>query len=98
MRALRVVGEFRTGQATEHSYRPRSRLLGRFPALTVIKTKRGERMPTLSGGLGGSVVGKKKVDKDVIRLKGYSKEQPIVTAPTSEPDLHKRRDFEFSAR
>ncbi len=73
---------YASGQATEHSYRP---LLVRLfestdPALTIInEPKKSEAgMPDLMFQRAGVPVGwveAKDIDKDVIRLKGYSVEQ-----------------------
>ena len=71
-----------TGQATEHSYRPTLQALFRSidPALDVInEPKRSEGgMPDFLFARNGVAVGwaeAKDIDKDVIRLKGYSVEQ-----------------------
>ncbi len=77
-----VRTQFASGQATEHSYRPAlSRLFQSIdPDLTVInEPKRSDAgMPDFLFERGGIPVGwaeAKDVDKDVIRLKGYSVEQ-----------------------
>lgn len=77
-----VVAKFRTGQATEHSYRPALQRLFESidPALTVInEPKRSDAgMPDFIFQRKDVPVGwveAKDVDKDVIKLKGYSKEQ-----------------------
>lgn len=77
-----VQAKFSSGQATEHSYRPALQKLFEAidPALTVInepkKTDAG--MPDFLFQRGDVPVGwceAKDIDKDVIRLKGYSIEQ-----------------------
>ncbi len=77
-----VRSKYATGQATEHSYRPALERLFRSidPALSVInepkKTDAG--MPDFLFERGGIPFGwaeAKDVDKDVIKLKGYSIEQ-----------------------
>lgn len=77
-----VVAKFRTGQATEHSYRaPLERLFESISDdLTVInEPKRSDAgMPDFIFQRKDVPVGwveAKDVDKDVIALKGYSKEQ-----------------------
>lgn len=77
-----VQAQFQSGQATEHSYRPALAALFRSidPALTIInEPKRGDAGMVDFLFLRGDVpIGwceAKDVDKDVIRLKGYSVEQ-----------------------
>lgn len=77
-----VRAKFASGQATEHSYRPALQALFQSidPALTVInEPKKSEAgMPDFLFGRGGVPIGwaeAKDIDKDVIRLKGYSIEQ-----------------------
>lgn len=77
-----VIAKYQTGQATEHSYRaPLERLFESIdPALTVInEPKRSDAgMPDFIFQRKDVPVGwveAKDVDKDVIALKGYSKEQ-----------------------
>lgn len=77
-----VRAKYSSGQATEHSYRPALQALfeGIDPALTVInEPKRGEAgMPDFLFQRDVVPVGwceAKDIDKDVIRLKGYSIEQ-----------------------
>jgi type I restriction-modification system DNA methylase subunit len=77
-----VAATYASGQATEHSYRPALAALFESidPALTVInepkKTDAG--MPDFLFERAGVPIGwaeAKDIDKDVIKLKGYSKEQ-----------------------
>lgn len=77
-----VRAKFESGQATEHSYRPALETLFRSvdPALTVInEPKKSEAgMPDFLFERNGVPFGwaeAKDIDKDVIKLKGYSKEQ-----------------------
>jgi hypothetical protein len=77
-----VNRQFRSGNATEHSYRPALfQLFGSIdPALTVInEPKKSEAgMPDFLFERNGIPIGwaeAKDIDKDVIRLKGYSVEQ-----------------------
>ncbi len=77
-----VRSKFASGQATEHSYRPALQALFQSidPALTVINEpkKSDAGMPDFLFGRGGVPVGwaeAKDIDKDVIKLKGYSVEQ-----------------------
>jgi hypothetical protein len=78
----RVRTIYASGQATEHSYRPALHALFAAidPALTVINEpkKSDAGMPDFLFERGGVPVGwaeAKDIDKDVIRLKGYSVEQ-----------------------
>jgi type I restriction-modification system DNA methylase subunit len=77
-----VRGAYATGQATEHSYRPALHALFKSidPALTVInEPKKSEAgMPDFMFQRGNIPFGwaeAKDIDKDVIKLKGYSVEQ-----------------------
>lgn len=77
-----VRSRFESGQATEHSYRPALQALFQSidPALTVInEPKKSEAgMPDFLFERGGVPFGwaeAKDIDKDVIKLKGYSVEQ-----------------------
>ncbi|WP_120716761.1 type ISP restriction/modification enzyme [Tsuneonella amylolytica] len=77
-----VVAKYRTGQATEHSYRPALQRLFESidPTLTVInEPKRSDAgMPDFIFQRKDVPIGwveAKDVDKDVIKLKGYSKDQ-----------------------
>ncbi|MGN6849650.1 MAG: N-6 DNA methylase [Sphingomicrobium sp.] len=77
-----VRAQYASGQATEHSYRPALHALFESidPALTVInEPKKSEGgMPDFLFQRGDIPFGwaeAKDIDKDVIRLKGYSKEQ-----------------------
>jgi hypothetical protein len=77
-----VRSKFESGQATEHSYRPALQALFESidPALTVInEPKQSEGgMPDFLFQRGDVPIGwaeAKDVNKDVIKLKGYSKEQ-----------------------
>ncbi|HYW15641.1 MAG TPA: type ISP restriction/modification enzyme [Allosphingosinicella sp.] len=77
-----VRSRYASGQATEHSYRPALQALFQSidPALTVInEPKKSEAgMPDFLFGRDGVPIGwaeAKDVDKDVIKLKGYSIEQ-----------------------
>lgn len=77
-----VRSKFASGQATEHSYRPALQMLFESidPALSVInEPKKSEAgMPDFLFARNGVPIGwaeAKDVDKDVIRLKGYSVEQ-----------------------
>jgi hypothetical protein len=77
-----VRSKFESGQATEHSYRPALQKLFESvdPALTVInEAKKSEGgMPDflfLRGDIPFGWAEAKDIDKDVIKLKGYSKEQ-----------------------
>ncbi len=77
-----VRSKFESGQATEHSYRPALEKLFKSidPALTVInEPKKSEGgMPDFLFQRGDIPFGwaeAKDIDKDVIKLKGYSKEQ-----------------------
>ena len=74
--------KYASGQATEHSYRPALQALFEAidPALTVInEPKKSEAgMPDFLFERGGVPIGwaeAKDIDKDVIKLKGYSIEQ-----------------------
>ena len=77
-----VRAKYASGQATEHSYRPALQSLfeGIDPALTVINEpkKSDAGMPDFLFQRGTTPLGwceAKDVDKDVIKLKGYSIEQ-----------------------
>jgi len=77
-----VQAKFATGQATEHSYRPALQKLFEAidPTLSVINEpkKSDAGMPDFLFQRGDVPVGwceAKDVDKDVIKLKGYSVEQ-----------------------
>lgn len=77
-----VRAKFASGHATEHSYRPALQALFQSidPALTIInEPKKSEAgMPDFLFGRNGVPIGwaeAKDIDKDVIRLKGYSIEQ-----------------------
>ena len=77
-----VRSRYASGQATEHSYRPALQALFQSidPALTVInEPKKSEAgMPDFLFGRDGVPIGwaeAKDIDKDVIKLKGYSIEQ-----------------------
>jgi len=78
----RVISQFKSGQATEHSYRPALYDLFQSidPTLTVInEPKQSEGgMPDFMFQRDGVPIGwaeAKDIDKDVIKLKGYSVEQ-----------------------
>tara|TARA_R110001606_G_scaffold239423_1_gene387475 strand:+ start:223 stop:3453 length:3231 start_codon:yes stop_codon:yes gene_type:complete len=78
----RVIAQFKSGQATEHSYRPALNDLfqGIDPTLTVInEPKQSEGgVPDFMFQRDGVPIGwaeAKDIDKDVIKLKGYSVEQ-----------------------
>lgn len=78
----RVIAQFKSGNATEHSYRPALNDLFQSidPALTVInEPKQSEGgMPDFMFQRDGVPIGwaeAKDIDKDVIKLKGYSVEQ-----------------------
>lgn len=78
----RVIAQFKSGHATEHSYRPALNDLFQSidPALTVInEPKQSEGgMPDFMFQRDGVPIGwaeAKDIDKDVIKLKGYSVEQ-----------------------
>ena len=77
-----VRSKFESGQATEHSYRPALQALFESidPALTVInEPKQSDAgMPDFMFQRGAVPIGwaeAKDVNKDIIRLKGYSVEQ-----------------------
>ncbi|MDP1912163.1 type ISP restriction/modification enzyme [Brevundimonas sp.] len=78
----RVIAQFKSGQATEHSYRPALNDLFQSidPSLTVInEPKQSEGgMPDFMFQRDGVPIGwaeAKDIDKDVIKLKGYSVDQ-----------------------
>ncbi|GAA0204150.1 hypothetical protein QOZ96_002066 [Brevundimonas nasdae] len=78
----RVIAQFKSGHATEHSYRPALNDLFQSidPALTIInEPKQSEGgMPDFMFQRDGVPIGwaeAKDIDKDVIKLKGYSVEQ-----------------------
>lgn len=78
----KVIAQFKSGHATEHSYRPALNDLFQSidPALTIInEPKQSEGgMPDFMFQRDGVPIGwaeAKDIDKDVIKLKGYSVEQ-----------------------